>query len=63
MAGVASRELELLTTPQIRVQLVESGSVTPEEVDQHLANLAAGRVDVTTSPMISAWGRVTSSTD
>jgi hypothetical protein len=26
-------------------------------IDCHLANVAAGRLDLATSPMVSAWGR------
>ncbi|MFD5744949.1 class I SAM-dependent methyltransferase [Streptomyces massasporeus] len=31
--------------------------VTDEETERHLATIAAGRLDLATSPMISAWGR------
>jgi hypothetical protein len=27
------------------------------EITRHLANVATGRLDLATSPMISAWGR------
>jgi hypothetical protein len=50
-------ELERATTGQIRDRLLAAGLATAEEVDQHLANLSSGLVDLATSPMITAWGR------
>jgi len=49
--------LEAATVRQIRGQLVAAGLATEEDIDQHLANVATGRLDLTTAPMISAWGR------
>ena len=49
--------LERATVEQTRVALVADGQVTGDEVDEHLANLAAGRLDVATAPMVSARGR------
>jgi DNA-binding MarR family transcriptional regulator len=49
--------LERATVAQIRDRLVASGAATDEEIDQHLANVVTGRLDLATSPMISAWGR------
>ena len=34
-----------------------AGLATDEEIDRHLAGVDAGRLDLATSPMISAWGR------
>ena len=53
----ASAVLERATVDQTRVRLVAEGLVTDEDVDRHLANLAAGRLDVATAPMVSARGR------
>lgn len=54
-AGVA---LESATVRQIRGQLVGAGLATDAEIDEHLANLAAGALpDLTTAPLISVWGR------
>ena len=33
------------------------GSPATAEIDEHLSNVASGRLDLATSPMISAWGR------
>ncbi|MFD9592611.1 methyltransferase domain-containing protein [Kitasatospora sp. NPDC059973] len=49
--------LEDATVRQIRHRLVEHGLATDEEIDRHLANVATGRLDLATAPMISAWGR------
>ncbi|QWB21373.1 MULTISPECIES: methyltransferase [Streptomyces] len=49
--------LETATVQQVRDQLVAEGLATDEEIERHLANIAAGRLDLATSPMISAWGR------
>ncbi|NDZ80335.1 methyltransferase domain-containing protein [Streptomyces sp. SID10853] len=53
----ACTTLEAATVRQIRARLVAAGLATDQEIDQHLANVATGRLDLATSPMISAWGR------
>ncbi|MGW2780795.1 methyltransferase domain-containing protein [Streptomyces populi] len=53
----ACAALESATVRQIRDQLVTAGLATQEEIDQHLANVAEGSMDLATAPMISAWGR------
>lgn len=57
MGGPACDELERATVEQIREDLVASGLVTDDDIAQHLANVASGRLDLATSPMISAWGK------
>jgi len=57
VAGPACTALERTTIGQIRAGLVEAGLATDEEIDTHLANLAGGTMDLTTAPLISAWGR------
>lgn len=49
--------LEKATVEQVRGQLVAGGLATDEDIDRHLANVAAGRLDLATAPLISAWGR------
>ncbi|MFJ9852856.1 methyltransferase domain-containing protein [Streptomyces sp. NPDC101150] len=49
--------LEDATVRQIRHRLVAEGLATDEEIERHLANVATGRLDLATAPMISAWGR------
>ncbi|GAA4324371.1 hypothetical protein GCM10023086_50750 [Streptomyces venetus] len=49
--------LEAATVRQVRDRLVAERLATDEEIERHLANIAAGRLDLATSPMISAWGR------
>jgi hypothetical protein len=36
---------------------VTAGLATDDEIDQHLANVAEGTMDLATAPLISAWGR------
>jgi 2-polyprenyl-3-methyl-5-hydroxy-6-metoxy-1,4-benzoquinol methylase len=38
-------------------RLVDAGLVTRAEIDRHLADLTAGRLDLTAFPVVSAWGR------
>ena len=42
---------------QIRERLVNAGLATDADIEQHLANLETGKLDLATAPMISAWGR------
>ncbi len=49
--------LEEATIAVIRDQLVGEGIATGDEIDSHLAAVAAGRLDLAQPPMISAWGR------
>jgi SAM-dependent methyltransferase len=57
MAGPACSELERATVEQVRNDLVEAGLATDAEIEQHLSNVSTGRLDLATSPMVSAWGR------
>ncbi|MER8014783.1 methyltransferase domain-containing protein [Streptomyces griseoluteus] len=57
LTSPACTALELATVRQIRGRLVEAGLATDEDIDRHLANVAAGGMDLATAPMISAWGR------
>jgi len=50
--------LEATTVAVIRDQLVDHGIATDEEIESHLAAVAAGHLDLAQPPMISAWGRV-----
>jgi SAM-dependent methyltransferase len=49
--------LEAATITHIRGGLVEAGLATDAELDEHLANVAGGTLDLATAPLISAWGR------
>jgi hypothetical protein len=40
-----------------RSSLIAAQLATEEEIEQHLFNVGAGQLDLTTSPMVSAWGR------
>ncbi|ARP69696.1 SAM-dependent methyltransferase [Streptomyces pluripotens] len=57
VASPATAALEAATVRQIRDHLVERGLATADDIEQHLANVEAGGMDLATAPMISAWGR------
>jgi SAM-dependent methyltransferase len=57
VASPACAALEAATVRQIRDRLVAASLATDEEIDRHLENVASGDMDLTTAPMISAWGR------
>ncbi|MEU6572885.1 methyltransferase [Streptomyces sp. NPDC046805] len=57
LTSPACAALESATVRQIRDQLVTAGLATDEDIEQHLANVASGAMDLATAPMISAWGR------
>jgi hypothetical protein len=57
LALTAGSELEKANVNQVRQGLNAGGHVTAEEIDVHLRAVEAGRLDVTTAPLISAWGR------
>jgi len=49
--------LETATVRQVRDRLVAGSIATDAEIDENLANVAAGGLDLATAPLISAWGR------
>jgi hypothetical protein len=49
--------LETATINQTRDSLIAHGYATAQEVERHLDNISAGRLDLATAPMISAWGQ------
>ncbi|MFJ8386454.1 methyltransferase domain-containing protein [Streptomyces sp. NPDC094438] len=53
----AATVLEAATVRQVRDSLVDRGLASEQEIERHLANVASGRLDLATAPMISAWGR------
>jgi SAM-dependent methyltransferase len=53
----ACMPLEMATVKMLRGELIAHGLASAEEIDLHLANVAAGRLDLAQPPMISAWGR------
>jgi SAM-dependent methyltransferase len=58
IASPACTALEVATVHQIRDRLVAAGLATEEEVEEHLRNVATGRLDLATAPLVSAWGRL-----
>ena len=57
MTGPACAVLERATVLQIGARLVAAGLATEEEIAQHLANVANGRMVLATAPLITAWGQ------
>ncbi len=57
IASPACAALESATIRQIRDQLVTAGLATDQDIDRHLVHVTSGALDLTTPPMISAWGR------
>ncbi len=57
IAAPESAVLERATIEQIRDGLITAGLATDEEIDRLLAAISAGRLDLATAPLISAWGR------
>jgi SAM-dependent methyltransferase len=53
----ACNHLETATIHLIRDQLLDHGIATEQEIAAHLANVAAGTLDLSQPPMISCWGR------
>ncbi|HEX3788422.1 MAG TPA: methyltransferase domain-containing protein [Pseudonocardiaceae bacterium] len=62
ITGPANNVLETATVQQVRSQLVARGLASDEEIDQHLKNVATGRLDLATSPLVSVWGPVAPAT-
>lgn len=57
ITGPACAVLERATVLQIRDRLLDAGLATADEIGAHLAAVDAGRLDLATSPLVSAWGR------
>ncbi|MGW1670846.1 methyltransferase domain-containing protein [Streptomyces sp. NPDC002324] len=57
VASPACAALESTTIGGLRGALVEANLATEEEIDRHLADIAAGAMDIAAPPLISAWGR------
>jgi SAM-dependent methyltransferase len=52
----ACAPLEAATVTMLRASIVAKGLATDAQIDRHLANVAAGKLDLATPPLISAWG-------
>ena len=57
LGGPVCARLERATVEMLRTELVAAGLASADEIDDHLSNITNGRLDLTTAPMISAWGR------
>ncbi|MFD6434869.1 methyltransferase domain-containing protein [Streptomyces venezuelae] len=57
LASPAAAVLETATLQHLRPDLTAAGLVTPEDLDHHVSTVATGTLDLTTAPLVSAWGR------
>jgi SAM-dependent methyltransferase len=57
VGGRLCDELEIATINQLRDRLIEAGLASEQQIERHLAAVAAGRLDLSTAPLVSAWGR------
>jgi SAM-dependent methyltransferase len=57
LAGATQRQLHWTLIQRARERLITSALVAPEEVEQHLADVDSGRLDLAAFPVVSAWGR------
>lgn len=57
VAVPAGAALDKANISQVRDGLITQGLATAEEISEHLAAIDAGLLDITTPPLISAWGR------
>ncbi|MEV8592043.1 methyltransferase domain-containing protein [Streptomyces sp. NPDC052012] len=57
LAAPACAALESTILRLVRDQLVTAGLATDQDIDEHLGNVASGRLDLSTAPLISARGR------
>jgi SAM-dependent methyltransferase len=57
IASPACTALEVATVHQVRDRLLAAGLATAAEIEQHLAHVSGGGLDLATAPLISAWGR------
>ncbi|WP_432054001.1 methyltransferase domain-containing protein [Streptomyces sp. bgisy022] len=57
LAEPACAALESATMRLARDGLVGAGIATAQDIDRHLANVAEGTLDLSTAPLITAWGR------
>lgn len=57
LAGPAQARLQRTMIERMRERLIASGLATAEDLEQHLADLEEGRLDLAAFPVVSAWGR------
>jgi len=57
ITGPACQALEDASVRQVHHRLVAAGLATPAEIAEHLVNVRSGRLDLATSPMVTAWAR------
>jgi hypothetical protein len=57
LTGPDTARLQRTLVLRRRHQLLAAGLLTSAEIDQHLADIANGHLDLAAFPVVSAWGR------
>ena len=57
LAGPSQAQFQRTIIERQRDRLVGAGLATEAEIEQHLADIEAGQVDLASFPVVSAWGR------
>lgn len=57
VGGRLCDELEIATISLLRQRLIDAELGTAEQIERHLATVAGGGLDLSTAPLVSAWGR------
>jgi hypothetical protein len=59
LTGQDTARLQRILVLRSRDRLLSAGLLTKDEIDQHLADVADGSLDLAAFPVVSAWGRKT----
>lgn len=57
LSSPATAALEVATVEQIRDRLLDADLASADDIQRHLDNVRAGRLDLATPPLVSCWGR------
>lgn len=57
LAGPAQAQFQRTIIKRQRQRLVEAGLATDAEINEHLADIESGQLDLASFPLVSAWGR------
>lgn len=57
VGGTVCDRLEIASMRHVRAELIAAGLADDADIDAHVTAVAAGELDLTLAPLISAWGR------
>jgi hypothetical protein len=57
VGGAVCDRLEVASMRHVRAELIAAGLADNADIDAHVTAVAAGELDLTLAPLISAWGR------